>query len=550
MGVRARLAGQRVLLTGVTGFVGEALLERLLSDVPEAKLVVLVRARGGLSAHDRVTRLLDKPAFTALRERLGQALPGFVDERITVIEGDLAGMPDLPPDLDTVIHCAGEVSFDPPIDDGFATNLGGVQELLRAIRAGGSRPHIVHVSTAYVAGLRSGSIPEGRVEHSVDWRAEQAAAVRAREQAEDASRAPDVLRKFRAEADTEHVRAGAETVARDAERRRRHWVDARLVDAGRERARVLGWTDCYTFTKALGERYLEQEAAGLPRSIVRPSIIESALARPHPGWIEGFKMAEPIILAYGRGELPDFPGSPDGVIDIIPVDLVVNAILAAAAHPPEPQAEPVYYHVCSGSRNPLVFRELYELVRAYFRAHPLTKRDRGAIAVPQWRFPGAPAIDARLRRGERIVGLAGRALSHLPPSERLRQRARDLDRTSGRLSFLRRYQELYRSYAQAELVYADEATQALHDSLTPADQALFGIDPTCFDWAHYLQEVHCPAVTARTPSGRAAAAPRPGRRSRPLPRDARGAASAERAAGGASGGGSPARRPCPESVTV
>ncbi len=268
----------------------------------------------------------------------------------------------------------------------------------------------MHISTAYVAGLRSGWIPEGRVEHSVDWRAEQAAAVRAREQAEDASRAPDVLRKFRAEADAEHVRAGAETVARDAERRRRHWVDARLVDAGRERARVLGWTDCYTFTKALGERYLEQEAAGLPRSIVRPSIIESALARPHPGWITGFKMAEPIILAYGRGELPDFPGSPDGVIDIIPVDLVVNAILVAAAHPPAPEAEPAYYHVCSGSRNPLLFRELYEHVRGYFQAHPLTKRDRGPIAVPVWHFPGGRAIDARLRRGERAVDLAGRAL--------------------------------------------------------------------------------------------------------------------------------------------
>ena len=451
VGVRARLAGRRVLLTGVTGFVGEALLERLLSDVPEAKILVLVRALGGLSARDRIVRLLDKPAFAALRERLGPDLPRFVDEHVGVIEGDLARMPDLPPDLDTVIHCAGEVSFDPPIDAGFATNLGGVQELVRAIRAGGSRPHIVHISTAYVAGLRSGWIPEGRVEHSVDWRAEQAAAVRAREQAEDASRAPDVLRKFRAEADAEHVRAGAETVARDAERRRRHWVDARLVDAGRERARVLGWTDCYTFTKALGERYLEQEAAGLPRSIVRPSIIESALARPHPGWITGFKMAEPIILAYGRGELPDFPGSPDGVIDIIPVDLVVNAILAAAAHPPAPAAEPAYYHVCSGSRNPLLFRELYEHVRGYFQAHPLTKRDRGPIAVPVWRFPGGRAIDARLRRGERAVALAGRALSHLPPSERVRQRARDLDRTAGKLAFLRRYQELYSAYAQAEL---------------------------------------------------------------------------------------------------
>ncbi|MGZ4664962.1 MAG: SDR family oxidoreductase [Frankiaceae bacterium] len=496
MGVRARLAGRRVLLTGVTGFVGEALLERLLSDVPEAEILVLVRALGGLSARDRIVRLVDKPAFAALRERLGPDLPRFVDEHVGVIEGDLARMPDLPPDLDIVIHCAGEVSFDPPIDAGFATNLGGVQELVRAIRAGGSHPHIVHISTAYVAGLRSGWIREGRVEHSVDWRAEQAAAVRAREQAEDASRAPDVLRKFRAEADAEHVRAGAETVARDAERRRRHWVDARLVDAGRERARVLGWTDCYTFTKALGERYLEQEAAGLARSIVRPSIIESALARPHPGWITGFKMAEPIILAYGRGELPDFPGSPDGVIDIIHVDLVVNAILVAAAHPPAPEADPAYYHVCSGNRNPLLFHELYEHVRGYFRSHPLTKRDRGPIAVPVWHFPGGRAIDARLRRGERAVDLAGRALAHLPPSERVRQRARDLDRTAGKLAFLRRFQELYSAYAQAELIYADDATRALHESLTPEDQALFGVDPTCFGWRYYLQDVHCPAVTA------------------------------------------------------
>ena len=30
-------------------------------------------------------------------------------------------------------------------------------------------------------------------------------------------------------------------------------------------------------------------------------------------------MAEPLILAYGRGELPEFPASPDSVIDIVPV---------------------------------------------------------------------------------------------------------------------------------------------------------------------------------------------------------------------------------------
>ncbi len=74
-----------------------------------------------------------------------------------------------------------------------------------------------------------------------------------------------------------------------------------------------------------------------PLSIVRPSIIESSYAHPFPGWIEGFKMAEPIILAYGRGTIPEFPGIPEGIVDIIPADFVVNAMLAAAANRPEPK---------------------------------------------------------------------------------------------------------------------------------------------------------------------------------------------------------------------
>ncbi len=69
----------------------------------------------------------------------------------------------------------------------------------------------------------------------------------------------------------------------------------------------------------------------MPVTIVRPSIIESALQEPRPGWIRGFRMAEPVIISYARGLLKEFPGVPEGTVDVIPVDLVVAAILDAAA---------------------------------------------------------------------------------------------------------------------------------------------------------------------------------------------------------------------------
>ena len=493
--IEEALAGQRILLTGVTGFVGEALLERILFDLPETQVVVVVRARGGMNAEQRVRHLLTKAAFQRLRDRDGgDAVDALVGTRIAVLEGDLPNVPALPSDLDVVVHCAGEVSFDPPIDEGFATNLHGSLALLEAVRATGARPHYLHVSTAYVAGRREGHVGEGRLDHTVDWRAEAAAAERLRAMVEDTSRAPERLEEFLREAEREHGRSGNLAVAHDADKRRREWVAEKLVDAGRERARTLGWTDCYTFTKAMAERAVEEAAADLRLTILRPSIIESALAQPFVGWIEGFKMAEPLILAYGRGELPDFPGVPDSTIDIIPIDYVVNATLAAAASPPE-RGEPAYFTICSGARNPLTFRRLYELVREYFTEHPLEQRDRGAVRVPTWEWPGADRVEQLLRLGERAQKTADRLVTHLPRSSRTRGWAQSLDRQKRRLEFLRRYFDLYRPYVEAELHFSDSATLALHRALHPDDVERFGFDAEDIDWAHYIRDVHTPSVT-------------------------------------------------------
>jgi nucleoside-diphosphate-sugar epimerase len=47
-----------------------------------------------------------------------------------------------------VIHGASTVSFDPPIDEAFDTNVGGAHGVYGALLASGSDPHVVHVSTA------------------------------------------------------------------------------------------------------------------------------------------------------------------------------------------------------------------------------------------------------------------------------------------------------------------------------------------------------------------------------------------------------------------
>ncbi len=492
------LAGKRIFITGVTGFLGQVVLERLLLDFPDTRVVLLVRSQTGASSQERVEYMLRKPAFSVLREKLGEdGLLAALRERCEVIDGDFSrGVPTLPGDMDVVFHCAATVSFDPPIDEGFQTNLFGALNLYRGVVESGSRPHLVHVSTAYVAGMQKGVVPEATLEHRVDWQLEGDLAMQARHDVESQSRRPETLDSFMDKASKEHSRAGPLTVASDAEERRKEWVSKRLTQYGRARAQSLGWPDVYTFTKAMGERAVEELAAQeeLALSIVRPSIIEGSLLHPFPGWIDGFKMADPIIRAYGLGQIPEFPGIPEGIVDIIPVDFVVNAMLAVAATPP-PVADPGYFHVCSGSRNPIQYHELYRYVREYFEAHPLPERGRGEHKVPEWKFPGNLKVERMLKRAEKLTDVAEQVVTHLPKSAQMRKWVGRVDRDKARVEFVKRYSELYNSYTDAEVIYTDDRMLALYESLSAGDRAKFPFDSAMVDWKHYLQDVHSPAIT-------------------------------------------------------
>ena len=511
------LAGRRIAITGSTGFLGTALVERLLRSVPDCELVLIVRP-GRRGAERRVSRdILHNDAFDRLRSELGkEAFEEMAARRITAAAGDVTddglGLDDegraALSGCDLFIHSAAIVSFDSPLDQAVEINLLGSVRIVETLRDLGITPHLVAVSTCYVAGSRRGAAAEEPVNQSpffvdVDWRSEVDSARRIRSETETASRTPEKLAGFRNDAHKELGAAGVPALSAKTELLRTRWVEDRMAEAGRSRASSLGFPDAYAYTKALGEVALTESAGDVPVSIVRPSIIESALAEPVPGWIRGFRMAEPVIVSYARGLLKEFPGVPEGTVDVIPVDFVVAAICAVAARGPDPDAPPGgdIVQVASGAENPLRYGKLVDLVREWFTEHPIYDEHGQPISVPQWSFPGRGRVKQQLERAGSMLDKAHKAFDVLPvrgrhamTAARLEEKRELVDRAMG-------YVDLYGAYAECEAVYGLERLLTLWGHLDDDDRTAFCFDPRGIDWDRYVPEVHLPSVVkaARAP---------------------------------------------------
>uniref|UniRef100_H3C9S8 Fatty acyl-CoA reductase n=1 Tax=Tetraodon nigroviridis TaxID=99883 RepID=H3C9S8_TETNG len=78
------------------------------------------------------------------------------------------------------------------------------------------------------------------------------------------------------------------------------------------------------------EYLVQQEAGHLNVAIVRPSIVGASWKEPFPGWIDNFNGPSGIFIAAGKGILRTMRASNDAVADLVPVDVVINTMLAAA----------------------------------------------------------------------------------------------------------------------------------------------------------------------------------------------------------------------------
>ncbi|MEZ5284788.1 MAG: SDR family oxidoreductase [Vicinamibacterales bacterium] len=447
------LRGKTILLTGGTGFLGKVIVERLLRCVPDiGRIYLLIRTRrepnaAPASAMARFeAEVLPSGAFDTLKTLHGERWPPFVRSRLVPVAGDVS-QPGLGLDhrdraglaarVDVVINAAASVVFDEPLDSALLHNVRSVEHVARFARECGAAA-LVHVSTAFVAGRRTGRF-------------------------EEAPLAPDVSAL--------EVDAIAEAVASIQEEARAKGLSpratrARLVDEGMTRARRLGWHDVYSFTKALGEMVLARERGTVPTAIVRPTIIESSLRHPTPGWLENLNVGDPLWVEFGRGRMPDFPLAVDAVLDMVPVDFVANAVLAMIPRLGR-TPEVSYYTVGSGARNPLSGRRIHDLSYEYFTHNPMYDRQGEPIAPSRLTFPTYTDFL------ETYGGAATRSA------------------TMKRVLYLA---DLYETYMNTSCIFDTTNTERLLDELEGPDRLALDFDVRALDWCSYLQEVHLPGL--------------------------------------------------------
>jgi long-chain acyl-CoA synthetase len=526
----AQLSGRRILLFGGSGFLGKVTLSLLLERFPEIGQVVLAtRPTTHGSATERVyADVLPTEPFRPLRERYGdEGSYDYFREKLRVVAGDVAkpgcGVEDpgsLGP-IDLVINCAGLVTFNPSLALALEVNAVGARsaaELALSLQA-----PLLHVSTCFVAGERRGPVFEDEpILGSYPRRADidgppllvdaeiedlRRLVARAREQSLDLSLTAGFHRDAvaRLRADGRHP-AGERELRLAIARERKLWLANELVRLGMERARAWGWPNTYTLTKALAEQAVVQAGQrGLRYTLVRPSIVESALRFPFPGWNEGFTTSAPLAFLGLKGHRA-LPAGERNILDLVPVDLVAAGIIGAAAAAIEGTAAPVY-QLASGDLNPFYAARAVELVglyrrRVYRRRESdgfLEKAKNGVLSRLEMRPTTKTQYDLTSAPLFKRASHEGRAfLKKMRPRwgapniqaavDRLDERLAELERQSESIADLI---DLFTPFLwDNAYVFRCDQTRALFDRISEKDRERIPWNPQELDWRAYFLEVH------------------------------------------------------------
>ncbi|KAJ4979794.1 hypothetical protein NE237_010574 [Protea cynaroides] len=494
IGILKFLRGKQFFITGATGFLAKVLIEKILRTMPDVgKIFLLIKSPNKDDAMDRLkNEIINEELFKCLQEIHGKSYQSFMLSKLVPVVGNICesniGMEEdiaefVAGEVDIIINSAANTTFDERYDVALNINTKGASRLISFAKSCKKLKLFLQVSTAYVNGERQGRILEKAfcMGDSI-----------ARETI--TSMAPSTSLPL---LDVE----GEIKLAFDSkEAFQDHAVAQKMKELGLERARVHGWQDTYVFTKAMGEMLINYQRGDIPAIIIRPSVIESTYSEPFPGWIEGNRMMDPIILYYGKGQLTGFLADPKGVLDVVPADMVVNATLAAMAKHGEAgkPAEMKIYQVASSIVNPLEFQDLVRFSYEHFSSSPYMDSKGRPIHVPRSKLFSSMNDFSNYLRGEAIQ--RSKQVVAAAYSEKLSRKLETASKKS--MEQVKYLANLYESYTFYRGRFDITNTQKLMEELSKEEKKSFGFDVRSIDWQHYIKKIHIPGLRKHIMKGR------------------------------------------------
>ncbi|CAJ2660152.1 unnamed protein product [Trifolium pratense] len=482
--VKCFLNAKTILVTGVTGFLGKIFVEKILRVQPNVKkMYLLLRAKDCESANQRFNdEIIGKDLFTLLKENQGIKFNSFVSEKVTIVPGDISQEDlnlkesileeEICNQTNIIVNLAASTRFDERYDVALNINTLGVKNVLDFAKKCVKLEVVVHVSTAYVCGERGGLILEDPHRFGVSLNGIPGLNIDMEKEMVE-----EKLNKFRAEGATEQD------------------IKKAMKDLGMERATKYGWPNTYVFTKAMGEMLVETSKRNMPVVIVRPTIVTSTYREPFPGWVEGIRTIDSIVVAYGKGKLTSFLADLDAVFDVIPADMVVNAIIVTMmAHANQPSDDHVIYHVGSSVRNPITYRIFREYNFKYFTVKPWINRDGKPVKVARGTMFNNLASFRRYIFIRYLLPLKVLELINKLMCQYFQGICLDLNR---KINTVMRLVDLYLPYLFFNGIFDDMNTQRLLSAAKQQEDVeidLFYFDPQIIDWEDYFMNIHIPGI--------------------------------------------------------
>ncbi|KAH9659971.1 Fatty acyl-CoA reductase 3 [Citrus sinensis] len=465
------LENKTILVSGVTGFVAKVFIEKILRVQPNVKkLYLLVRAADTDSAALRFqNEVLAKDVFNVLKEKWGTRLNSFISEKITFVPGDISsedlGLKDsnlkeeLWNELDIMVNSAAITKFDERYDVAFGINTLGAIHLVNFAKKCVKLKVIVHVSTA---GERTGLILENPLDGAsgLDFDAEM-----------------KVIDQKLNELKTKGAPQKEITLV--------------MKNLGTERAKLHGWPNTYVFTKTMGEMLMQQSKENLSLVIIRPTVVTGTYKEPFPGWVEDLKTINTLFAGSAQGNLRCLVGETKVIMDVIPVDMVVNAmIVAMVAHAKQPSDANIY-HVGSSLRNPVTLVSILDHGFVYFTKKPWINKQGKPVKVSRIILFSSIASFHGYMQIRYLLPLKGLQVANTVFHNFFKGVYNDLRK---KVKFVMRVVEIYKPYFYFNGIFDDTNTEKLRmtarGSRTETD--LFYFDPDSIEWSDYFMNTHIP----------------------------------------------------------